>query len=218
MSRLKPDFLEFSMSGLLGKKIRMTQIFDESGRSIPVTVINAGPCYVSQIKTVETDGYSAIQVGFGDLKEKHAKKPQLGHLKKSDLKPLKYFHEFDLQPGEERKVGDEIKVDYFAEGEQVVVTGYAKGRGFQGVMKRHGFSGANKTHGQSDRWRAPGSIGQSSYPSRVLKSIKMAGKMGNNRVSLPSVEVVRVDAERNLIFVKGPVPGGQDSLVEIKKI
>jgi large subunit ribosomal protein L3 len=218
MSRLKLDFLEFSMSGLLGKKIRMTQIFDESGKSIPVTVINAGPCYVSQIKTVENDGYSAVQVGFGELKEKHAKKPQLGHLKKSALKPLKYFREFDLQPDQEIKVGDELKADIFTEGEEVVISGYAKGRGFQGVMKRHGFSGANKTHGQSDRWRAPGSIGQSSSPSRVLRSIRMAGKMGNNRVTVPSVEVVRVDAERNLIFVKGPVPGSVDSLVEIKKI
>lgn len=206
------------MSGLLGKKIRMTQIFDEGGRSIPVTVINAGPCYVSQIKTVENDGYAAMQVGFEDLKEKHAKKPQSGHLKKSALKPLKYFREFDLPTDKEIKVGDEIKADHFAEGEEVVISGYAKGRGFQGVMKRHGFSGANKTHGQSDRWRAPGSIGQSSYPSRVLKSMKMAGKMGNNRVTVPSVEVVKVDVERNLIFVKGPVPGGPDSLVEIKKV
>ena len=206
------------MSGLLGKKIRMTQIFSESGRSIPVTVIDAGPCYVSQIKTEKKDGYRAIQVGYQELKEKHAKKPLVGHLKKADLKLLKHLREFELSSGEELKVGDELKVDMFKEGEMVEISGYAKGRGFQGVMRRHGFSGANKTHGQSDRWRAPGSIGQSSDPSRVLKNMKMAGRMGNNRVTVPAVEVVKIDTERNLLFVKGPVPGSVDSLLEIKKI
>jgi len=206
------------MSGLLGKKIRMTQVFDDTGRSIPVTVINAGPCYVSQIKTAEKDGYRAIQIGYMELKEKHTKKPVSGHLKKADLKPLKYLREFDLPLNEEVKVGDELKVDMFEEGEEVVVTGYAKGRGFQGVMKRHGFHGAQKTHGQSDRQRAPGSIGQSSDPSRVIKGMKMGGKMGNNRVTIPLVEVVKIDTERNLIFIKGPVPGGPNSLIEIKKV
>ena len=206
------------MSGLLGKKIRMTQIFSESGRSIPVTVIDAGPCYVSQIKTEKKDGYRAIQVGYQELKEKHAKKPLVGHLKKADLKLLKHLREFELSSSEELKVGDELKVDMFKEGEMVEISGYAKGRGFQGVMRRHGFSGANKTHGQSDRWRAPGSIGQSSDPSRVLKNMKMAGRMGNNRVTVPAVEVVKIDTERNLLFVKGPVPGSVDSLLEIKKI
>lgn len=195
----------------------MTQIFDESGKSIPVTVISAGPCYVSQIKTVETDGYRAVQVGFEELKEKHTKKPIAGHLKKADLKPLKHLREFEIPHDMELKVGDELKADMFTAGETVVISGYSKGRGFQGVMRRHGFSGANKTHGQSDRWRAPGSIGQSSYPSRVLKGIKMAGKMGNARVSLSSAKVIKVDAERNLIFVKGPVPGSANALVEIKK-
>jgi large subunit ribosomal protein L3 len=206
------------MSGLLGKKIRMTQVFSESGRSIPVTVIDAGPCYVSQIKTKEEDGYRAIQVGYQELKEKHAKKPLVGHLKKADLKPLKHLREFELSSNEELKVGDELKVDMFKEGEMVEISGYAKGRGFQGVMRRHGFSGANKTHGQSDRWRAPGSIGQSSDPSRVLKNMKMAGRMGNNRVTVPAVEVVKIDVEKNLLFVKGPVPGSVNSLLEIKKI
>jgi large subunit ribosomal protein L3 len=205
------------MSGLLGRKIGMTQIFDESGKSIPVTVISAGPCYVSQIKTVESDGYRAVQLGFEELKEKHAKKPIAGHLKKAELKPLNHLREFEMSFDQELKVGDELKADIFSAGETVVITSYSKGRGFQGVMKRHGFSGANKTHGQSDRWRAPGSIGQSSYPSRVYKGIKMAGKMGNARVSLPSVKVIKVDAERNLIFVKGPVPGSAKALVEIKK-
>ena len=204
------------MSGLLGKKIRMTQIFDEKGRMIPVTVLNAGPCYVSQVKTVAADGYEAVQIAFEEVKEKHATKPLVGHLEKANLKPLKFLREFEMPLGE-TKVGDEIKVDMFAVGEKVIISGTAKGRGFQGVMKRHGFSGANKTHGQSDRWRAPGSIGQSSDPSRVLKNMKMAGRMGNNRVTVATVEVVRVDVDRNLLFVKGPVPGAPNSLVEIKK-
>jgi large subunit ribosomal protein L3 len=206
------------MSGLLGKKIRMTQIFDDTGRSIPVTVVNAGPCYVSQVKTADKDGYRAVQIGFKELKEKHSNKPIAGHLKTAGLKPLKYLREFDLPLNEEAKVGDELKVDMFKEGEEVVVSGYAKGRGFQGVMKRHGFHGAQKTHGQSDRERAPGSIGQSSDPSRVIKGMKMGGKMGNNRVTIPLVQVVKVDVERNLIFIKGPVPGAPDSLIEIKKV
>jgi len=206
------------MSGLLGKKIRMTQVFDETGRSIPVTVINAGPCYVSQIKTEDIDGYRAVQIGYVALKEKHTKKPVAGHLKKADLKPLKYLREFDMPLNEEVKVGDELKVDMFKEGEEVVIAGYAKGRGFQGVMKRHGFHGSQQTHGQSDRERAPGSIGQSSDPSRVIKGMKMGGKMGNNRVTIPLVRVVKIDTERNLIFIKGPVPGGPNSLIEIKKV
>jgi large subunit ribosomal protein L3 len=206
------------MSGLLGKKIRMTQIFDEKGRSIPVTVIKAGPCYVSQIRTEEIDGYRAVQIGFVELKEKHTNKPVAGHLKKADLKPLKYLREFDLPFTEEIKLGDELKVDMFKEGEEVVIAGYAKGRGFQGVMRRHGFHGGQKTHGQSDRMRAPGSIGQSSDPSRVIKGMKMGGKMGNNRVTIPFVQVVKIDPERDLIFIKGPVPGGLNSLIEIKKV
>jgi large subunit ribosomal protein L3 len=206
------------MSGLLGKKIRMTQIFDESGRSIPVTVVNAGPCYVAQVKTIENDGYRAVQIGFYEMKDKHAKKPLIGHLKKADLKPLKYLREFDLGHDEEVEVGSKLAVDMFSEGEEVLIAGYTKGRGFQGVMKRHGFSGGNKTHGQSDRLRAPGSIGQSSSPSRVYKSVKMAGRMGNDRVTLSSVHIVKVDVERNLLFIKGPLPGTSNSLLEIKKI
>jgi large subunit ribosomal protein L3 len=206
------------MSGLLGKKIRMTQIFDETGKAIPVTVIAAGPCYVSQVKTTEKDGYDALQIGFVELKDKHTKKPIAGHLKKSDLKPLKHLHEFNIPLNAEFKAGDELNVDMFKEGESVVISGKSKGRGFQGVMKRHGFSGANKTHGQSDRWRAPGSIGQSSSPSRVMKNMKMAGRMGNTRVTVPSVEIIRIDVDRNLLFVRGPVPGSTNSLVEIKKI
>jgi large subunit ribosomal protein L3 len=205
------------MAGLLGKKIRMTQIFDDLGRVIPVTVINAGPCYVTQKKTVETDGYEAVQIGFYDVKEKHINKPRLGHLKKNSIKPLRYLREFESAAGEEIKVGDELRVDMFSIGEEVVVSGISKGRGFQGTMKRHNFSGANKTHGQSDRWRAPGSLGQSSYPSRVFKGHHMSGRMGNDRVTLPSCTVIKTDNEKNLIFIRGSVPGSVNSLVEIKK-
>ena len=206
------------MSGLIGKKVRMTQIFDETGKSIPVTVVNAGPCYVSQVKTEETDGYRALQIGYMEAKEKNAKKPVVGHLKKAGLKPLKHLHEFQYPAQSEYKVGDELKVDIFSEGETVVVSGRAKGRGFQGVMKRHGFSGANKTHGQSDRWRAPGSIGQSSDPSRVWKSMKMAGKMGNDRVTLLTCKIIKIDPEKDLLFIQGPLPGSSNSLLEISKV
>jgi large subunit ribosomal protein L3 len=205
------------MSGLLGKKIRMTQIFEENGRVIPVTILSAGPCYVTQIKSVEVDGYQAMQLGYGEIKEKNTTKPIQGHCQKANTKPLRHFREFDLLEDREIKVGDELKVDIFSEGELVKISGSAKGRGFQGVMKRHGFHGANKTHGQSDRWRAPGSIGQSSYPSRVFKGISMAGKMGNNRVTIPNTRIVKIDVERNLLFVTGTVPGATNSLVEIKK-
>ena len=205
------------MAGLLGKKIRMTQIFDDLGRVIPVTVIHAGPCYVTQKKTVETDGYRAIQVGFEDVKEKHINKPRLGHLKRNSIKPLRYLCEFEDVSDEGLNVGDELRVDMFSAGENVVVSGTSKGRGFQGAMKRHNFSGANKTHGQSDRWRAPGSLGQSSYPSRVFKGQRMAGRMGNQRITVSSAVVVKIDSEKNLIYIKGSVPGATNSLVEIKK-
>jgi large subunit ribosomal protein L3 len=205
------------MAGLIGKKIRMTQIFDDLGRVIPVTVINAGPCYVTQKKTLEADGYQAIQIGFGEVKEKHINKPRLGHLKKNAIKPLRYLCEFEAFRDKEVNVGDELRVDIFSAGEEVVIVGISKGRGFQGTMKRHNFSGANKTHGQSDRWRAPGSLGQSSYPSRVFRGHHMAGRMGNDRVTVPSCKVVKIDNEQNLLFIKGSIPGAPDSLVEIKK-
>jgi len=206
------------MGGLLGKKVRMTQVFDDNGKVYPVTVIAAGPCYVTQVKTSDVDGYDALQLGFGELKEKHLRKPQAGLFKKNNIKPLKYLREFAGFADREVKVGDELKVDIFSEGEAVEITGTSKGRGFQGTMRRHNFSGANKTHGQSDRWRAPGSLGQSSYPSRVFKGQKMAGRMGNDRVTISQTQIVRIDPERNLLFVIGPVPGSVNSLVEIKKI
>jgi large subunit ribosomal protein L3 len=204
------------MGGLLGKKIGMTQVFNSTGRSIPVTLISAGPCYITQIKTVKTDGYDAVQIGYLELKDKHAIKTRIGHCKKSSQKPLKYLHEFKPFGDKELKVGDELRVDIFSEGEIVTISSRSKGRGFQGVMKRHRFKGANITHGQSDRQRAPGSLGQSSYPSRVFKGLKMAGRMGNENVCVKNLEIVKIDFENNLLFIKGSVPGAPETLVEIK--
>lgn len=205
------------MSALLGKKIGMTRIFDESGNVIPVTVVQAGPCYVTQIKTIEKDGYEAVQLGFDEKKEKHVTKPILGHLKKANTPPLRRFKEFPLSADWEVKLGDVVKADVFNPGDIVKVSGTSKGRGFAGVVKRHGFGGGKKTHGQSDRLRAPGSIGQSSYPSKVFKGIRMGGRMGGKRVSVKGLQVVKVDVENNLLFIKGAIPGSRNSDVEIYK-
>ena len=204
------------MAGILGYKIGMTQIFDEDGLVVPVTVVKAGPCYVTQIKTKEADGYDAVQLAFGDIKEKRLTKPLLGHFKKAGVSPKRHLVEFDFGADHGLKVGDEIKVDILQPGKAVKVSGITKGKGFQGVVKRHGFGGGPKTHGQSDRLRAPGSIGQSSYPSRVFKGMKMAGRMGGKRQTLVNVKVVKVDPENNLLFLKGAVPGARNSLVEIR--
>jgi large subunit ribosomal protein L3 len=205
------------MSGLLGKKIGMTRIFDETGNVVPVTVVKAGPCYVTQIKTEESDGYRAVQLGFDPKKEKNTIKPVLGHLKRANVPPVRVLKEFRLDEGEEFKLGDIVKSDMFKAGDVVKVSGWSKGRGFQGVMRRHGFQGAQATHGQSDRARAPGSIGQSSYPSKVFKGMKMAGRMGNTRVSVKGLLIVKVDADNDLLFVKGAIPGARNSYVEIHK-
>ena len=203
------------MGGLLGKKIGMTRVFDELGNTIPVTVLEAGPCYITQVKTEETDGYDAIQMGFEEKKEKNVTKPVLGHLKNAGKGPLRKVKEFSGFEDKELKVGDEIKVDMFKPGDRIKVSGLSKGRGFTGVMKRHNFGGGQVSHGQSDRLRAPGSLGQSSYPSRVFKGQKMAGRMGNKRVSVLNLTVVKVDPEKNLLFVKGGIPGARNSYVEI---
>jgi large subunit ribosomal protein L3 len=203
------------MSGLLGRKKGMTQVFNEQGLVVPVTIIEAGPCYVSQIKTKEIDGYDAVQLAFDEAREKVITKPRAGHFKKAGIKSARYLREFDFSDIDSVEVGKEVKVDIFAEGSMVRVVGVSKGKGFQGTVKRHGFGGGPKTHGQSDRLRAPGSIGQSSYPSRVIKGIKMSGRMGNERQTLKGVQVIKIDAENNLIFLKGPVPGAKNSLVEI---
>ena len=203
------------MSAILGKKIGMTRIFDNEGNVIPVTVIEAGPCYVTQVKTEKIDGYDAVQLGFGTKKEKNVSKPLLGHLKKASVQPTQKLKEFELFKDRELKIGDVVKADVFKPGEVVKVTGISKGRGFAGVVKRHHFSGGPVTHGESDRLRAPGSLGQSSDPSRVYKGLRMAGQLGNKKVSVKNLTIVMVDAEKNLLFIEGAVPGARNSFVEI---
>src|SRR3990172_12756925 len=203
---------------MLGKKLGMTSIFDESGQMIPCTIIEAGPCYVTQIKTKEKDGYDAVQLGYDEINERLANKPMKGHLIKSGVKPLRLLSEFRSFNGTKLELGAELKVDLFQQGDTVDVTGRSKGRGFQGVVKRHHFGGVGMTtHGQSDRVRAPGSIGASSYPSRVMKGRRMAGRMGGDRVTVKNLMVLKVIAESNILIVKGSVPGAINSYVEIIK-
>ncbi|MCX6144421.1 MAG: 50S ribosomal protein L3 [Ignavibacteriales bacterium] len=206
------------MSGILGKKIGMTSIFDENGQMIPCTVIEAGPCYVTQIKTKGTDGYDAVQLGFDEIKERLVNKPMKGHFKKGGVKPLRLISEFRNFNGTKLELGQEVRVDNFQQGDVVDVIGRSKGRGFQGVVKRHHFGGVGMTtHGQSDRVRAPGSIGASSYPSRVMKGRRMAGRMGGERVTVKNLMVLKVIAESNILIVKGSVPGAINSYLEIVK-
>ena len=206
------------MKGMIGKKIGMTQVFDEQGTVIPVTVIQAGPCYVTQIRNSERDGYVSVQLGYGETKPKNLTKGQLGHLKKADLPALRYLREFRLPDSAQIAVeeGQEIKVDIFAQGELVDVIGISKGRGFAGTIKRHGFARGPKTHGQSDRMRSPGSIGMCATPGRTLKGKRMAGRMGNARVTVQNLSLIVVNAEKNLLAVKGSVPGAKGSIVMIK--
>jgi large subunit ribosomal protein L3 len=205
------------MSGLIGRKIGMTSIFDENGKNIPCTVIEAGPCVVTQVRTNEVDGYEALQLGFDDKTEKHTVKAEEGHFKKATTaakKKVVEFQGFD----EEFKLGDSIDVNLFAEGEFVDVMGTSKGKGFQGVVKRHGFGGVGQaTHGQHNRLRAPGSVGASSYPSRVFKGMRMAGRMGGDNVTVQNLKVLKVVADKNLLVIKGCVPGCKNSYVIIQK-
>lgn len=203
------------MKGLIGKKVGMTQLFDDSGKAIPVTVIKAGPCYVTQIRTVDNDGYQAVQLGFEETKSQRLTGGELGHLKKNDLPPLRYLKEF--RTNEEIEEGQMLTVEVFEEGERVDVVGKSKGRGFAGVVKRYGFSGGPKTHGQSDRLRAPGSIGAGSTPGRVYKGKRMPGRMGNDTVTSQNLLISRIDPENNLIAVRGSVPGPKNGLVLIKE-
>ncbi len=206
------------MLGIIGKKVGMTSIFDENGKNIPVTVILAGPNYVTQVRTEEVDGYEAVQLGFDDKKEKNTPKALRGHFEKAGVSPKKRVVEFrDFE--KEVKLGDEIRVeDIFVEGEYVDVTGVSKGKGFQGVVKRHGFGGVGQaTHGQHNRLRAPGSIGASSDPSRVFKGMRMAGHMGNERVTIQNLKVMKIIPEKNLLVVKGSVPGHKNAYLIIKK-
>ncbi len=206
------------MTGLLGKKIGMTSVFDETGQVIPCTVIEAGPCFVTQIKTMDRDGYQAVQLGFAEVKDRRTSKPLQGHFAKANVKPKRLVREFDLANGAELQPGQEIRVDsVFTKGDVVSVIGTSKGRGFQGVVKRHHFGGGFRTHGQSDRERAPGSIGSSSYPSRVFKGMRMAGRMGGTQVTVRNLKVVGVVPDSNLLLVKGSVPGAINSFLEIRK-
>ncbi len=205
------------MIGLLGKKIGMTRIFDQNGNVIPVTIVEAGPCFVTQIKTKENDGYYAVQLGFDQKKIKSTNKPLLGHFNKASITPKKFlaeFRDFDLK---ELKLGQQILVDIFNEGEKITVQGISKGKGFQGVVKRHGFGGGSVTHGQSDRLRAPGSIGASSFPSRVFKGQRMAGRMGGAKVSIRNLKIVKIDKDQNLIYIKGAIPGHINGYVKLIK-
>ncbi len=204
------------LKGLIGKKIGMTQIFDEQGVAYPVTVIEAGPCYVTQVREPQREGYSAVQLGFSEVNPKRLTGGQLGHLKTSELPPLRFLREFRAKE-HELKVGDKVTVDVFAVGERVDVIGVSKGKGFAGAVKRHHFHGMNATHGTSDRNRAPGSRGSGTTPGRVYKGARGAGHMGLDRVTSQNLKVVMVDAERNLLGVHGAVPGPKGGLILIKE-
>ena len=205
------------MKGLLGKKLGMTQIFDDRGEVIPVTVIEAGPCYITQKKTLENDGYTAVQLGFEEVKPARVNKPELGHLAKSHLPSLRYLREFRVDDHSDLSEGQKLDASIFEVGDLVDVIGVSKGKGFAGVVKRHGFSGGPRTHGQSDRLRAPGAIGAGSMPGRIVKGLRMAGRMGNDRVTVQNLEIALVDPERNLLAVKGAVPGARDGLLIIRQ-
>jgi len=201
------------MKGLIGKKVGMTQLFDDSGKAVPVTVIKAGPCYVTQVRSVDQDGYNAVQLGYEEVKPQRLTGGELGHLKKVDLPPLRFLREF--RTDESLEAGEILTVEVFNEGDRVDVVGKSKGRGFAGVVKRYGFSGGPKTHGQSDRLRAPGSIGAGSTPGRVFKGKRMPGRMGNETVTSQNLVVSRIDPENNIIAVRGSVPGPKNGLVLI---
>ena len=204
------------MAGLIGKKIGMTSMFSEEGKNIPCTIIEAGPCVVTQIKTQESDGYSALQIAFDNQKDSRLSKALLGHLKKAGAPASKKIAEISFDEG--ISMGDTLNVDLFAEGDFVTVVGNSKGKGFQGVVKRHGFAGVgDATHGQHNRLRAPGSIGAASYPARVFKGMRMAGQMGNARVKVENLQVMRVISEKNIMIVKGAVPGAKNSYIIIEK-
>ncbi len=204
------------MPGLLGKKIGMTSVFSADGKNVPCTVIEVGPCVVTQIKTVEKDGYAAVQVGFQEKKEKHTTKPEQGHFKKAGVTPMRHLAEFKFDG--EHKPGETLTVDLFEEGGFVDVAGTSKGHGYQGVVKRHGFGGVGQTtHGQHNRLRAPGAIGACSYPAKVFKGMRMAGQMGNERVTVQNLQVIKVLPEHNLLMVKGSIPGCKGSIVLVEK-
>lgn len=204
------------MPGIIGRKIGMTSVYSAEGKSLPCTVIEAGPCVVTQVKTQDRDGYEAVQLGFGDRKEKNTPNAMKGHFKKAKTDPKSKLVEF--KGFEELNLGDTVNVEIFEEGEFVSVAGISKGKGFQGVVKRHGFAGVGQaTHGQHNRLRAPGSIGAASYPARVFKGMRMAGQMGNEKVTMENLQVLKVLADKNLLLVKGSIPGAKGSTVIIEK-
>lgn len=207
------------MSGIIGKKIGMTSIFDANGKNVPVTVIEAGPCFVTQIRTNEVDGYEAIQLAFDEKKEKHTTKAEKGHFDKAGVTPKRKLVEFTrFEAGHRKQFGETVEVDVFVEGEFIDVVGTTKGKGFQGVVRRHGFAGVGgKTHGQHNRLRAPGSVGASSWPSRVFKGIRMAGQMGGKRRKIINLQIVKIVKEKNLLLVKGGIPGANGSYVIIER-
>ena len=204
------------MPGLLGKKIGMTSVFSADGKNVPCTVIEVGPCVVTQIKTVEKDGYDAVQVGFQEKKEKHTTNPEKGHFKKAGVAPMRHLAEFKFDG--EHQLGETLTVEIFEEGGFVDVVGTSKGKGYQGVVKRHGFGGVGQsTHGQHNRLRAPGAIGACSYPAKVFKGMRMAGQMGNERVTVQNLQIIKVLPEHNLLMIKGSIPGCKGSIVMVEK-
>ena len=205
------------MRGLLGKKIGMTRIFDIDGNAVPVTIMEAGPCTVTQLKTIDNDGYDAIQVGYGERKQKHLSKPLKGHFDKAGVEPKRILAEFEKVPGFDYQVGQSFHVGIFNEGDYVSVSGLSKGKGFTGVIKRHNFARQKKTHGTGHTERAPGSIGQASDPSRVFPGMRMAGHHGNTKVTIENLEIMKIDKEKNQLLIKGAVPGAKNSTLFIRK-
>jgi large subunit ribosomal protein L3 len=213
----RPLAKDANMKSILGKKVGMTQIYGDNGEIIPVTVIQAGPCYVTQVKTQEKDGYSAVQIGFDEVKPSRLNKPELGHLKKADAPALRHLSEFEMSESDDLTVGQRLDASVFEKGDIVDVTGTSKGKGWAGPIKRHNFSRQKATHGQSDRERAPGSLGARTDPGRVFKGKRMAGRMGGERVTVQNLKVVLVDAERNMLAIRGAVPGANNGIVMVRR-
>ncbi len=207
------------MSGIIGKKIGMTSMFDANGKNVACTVIEAGPCVVTQVRTMDVDGYEAIQLAYEDKKEKHSNKAEIGHFKKAGVTPKRVVVEFTrFEAGHQKTFGDVLGVDIFEEGEYIDVIGTTKGKGFQGVVRRHGFGGVGgATHGQHNRLRAPGSVGASSYPSKVFKGMRMAGQMGGDRVKMINLQILKIVPEKNLLVIKGSIPGANNSYVIVER-
>ncbi len=205
------------MSAILGRKLGMTQVFDDQGNCVPVTMIEAGPCFVSQKKSVDSDGYDAVQLAFGEMRANKANRPMSGHFKKAGVKPKRHLREFDAPELLELEVGAEVTCELFTAGDVVAVSGNSKGRGYSGVMKKHNFHGFKMSHGVHESYRGRGSVGAASDPSRTYRGLKMAGRYGNDRVTVKNLQVVQVLPEQNLILVKGAVPGARNGLVEIRK-